>query len=265
MPQLTIADVVQQIQSKLPAVDPARTADVFHAGDPSAPVLGVVVTFQATRAVCDEAIRRGANLIITHEPTFYVDGPGLEGDPVVDAKRKFIADSKLAIWRSHDGMHRHRPDLIVTGMARELGWLDLTADDDARVFELPEPTTLLDLLGYVRSRLKIEGLRYVGDPATMVSTVALSVGCPGWGTPRSLLRREGVDVVLCGETREWETNEYVRDHNASVPASRRQALVVLGHRNSEEAGMRYFADWIRPQFDGLPITFVPAGDPFNHA
>lgn len=53
-----------------------------------------------------------------------------------------------------------------------------------------------------------------------------------------LLNQPDVDVLVGGETREWEANEYVRD---SAAVGQPQGLVMLGHRNSEEAGMAYLA------------------------
>lgn len=74
------------------------------------------------------------------------------------------------------------------------------------------------------------------------------------------LRLQDADVVICGESAEWETCEYVRDScQSGVP----KGLIVLGHANSEEAGMLYCADWLRGVLPpAIPIHFLPAGDPF---
>jgi hypothetical protein len=57
------------------------------------------------------AAAAGDNLIITHEPTFFdhldISGqlPKKDDDPVLVAKRKFIAEHGLVIWRFHDHWH----------------------------------------------------------------------------------------------------------------------------------------------------------------
>ncbi len=267
MTQYTVGQIVEVIQKALPEVDPHRTADVLHTGDMLAIATGVVVTFQATRAVCEEAVRLGANLIVTHEPTFYGGefSSELQNDPVLEEKRAFIDVHKLSIWRCHDAWHRRQPDGILTGMAAALGWSGLETADDPRVFKLASPTTLHELALDAKQKLGIAAVRFVGDGKMPVRCVAFSAGCPGWATHRQLLRTPGVDVVLIGETREWETNEYVRDQSAAAPEGKKQGLIVLGHANSEEAGMKYFADWLRPMVSGVTVTFVPAGDPFQHA
>ena len=63
----------------------------------------------ATLDVLERAVERGDNLVITHEPTFYSHRDTIavlesEGDKVLAAKRKYIADHGLIIWR----FHRHR-------------------------------------------------------------------------------------------------------------------------------------------------------------
>jgi len=72
-------------------------------------VNGIAVTMMATMDVLERAAASGHNLIITHEPTFYShednprDLPAHENDPVLAAKRKFMAEQglvDLAIPRS---------------------------------------------------------------------------------------------------------------------------------------------------------------------
>ena len=50
----------------------APTCDGFVYGDPETEVTGVITTFTVTAEVLKEAMARGANMIITHEPTFFL-------------------------------------------------------------------------------------------------------------------------------------------------------------------------------------------------
>ena len=73
------------------------------------------------------------------------------------------------------------------------------------------------------------------------------------------LRRDDVDVVVCGEAPEWETCEYVRD---AAFDGQKKAMIVLGHCDSVEAGMEYLVEWLADVLPGVPAHFVPAGNPF---
>jgi hypothetical protein len=52
--------------------DPAHdTVDTVKTGDPHQPVRGIITTFLASYEVIEQAIVKGANFIIVHEPPFY--------------------------------------------------------------------------------------------------------------------------------------------------------------------------------------------------
>jgi hypothetical protein len=73
-----------------------------------------------------------------------------------------------------------------------------------------------------------------------------------------LLQRDDVQLVVTGETPQWQTVEYARDAAAS---GRYKALIVLGLANSEEAGMENCADWLRRFVTEVPVQFIPSGAP----
>jgi hypothetical protein len=75
-------------------------------------------------------------------------------------------------------------------------------------------------------------------------------------------KKYGIDhelIMIAGETREWETVEYVRDPK---DMGRSKALILLGHCISEEAGMKYCSKWLKTFVKGVPIKFIPTDDPF---
>jgi hypothetical protein len=68
------------------------------------------------------------------------------------------------------------------------------------------------------------------------------------------------DLILSGETREWETVERVRD---GLAIGQRTSLMVLSHSVSEEAGMEYLVQWLQPKVPGLKVTNIPSNNPFT--
>ena len=90
---LTAAQTIQRIQQHYSVPLPASTVDTIKAGDPATPVTGIATTFLDTMDVLREAARHGANLVITHEPTFYNhldDKAFFADDPVYRAPLAFI-------------------------------------------------------------------------------------------------------------------------------------------------------------------------------
>jgi putative NIF3 family GTP cyclohydrolase 1 type 2 len=255
-------EIIARIQEHVGVPWRSETVDTVKAGDPETPVTGIAVTMMATHDVLVRAAAAGRNLVITHEPTFYghLDQPDdLEkaGDPVLAAKRAFVAEHRLVVWRFHDHWHARSPDGIREGMVRALGWEKLARGDEPFLFTLPE-TSLERLAADLRQKLDVHVLRVVGDPELKVTKVALSPGAGGSLREIRALERDDVELLVLGETREWETVEYVAD---AVAQGRKKALVVLSHIPSEQAGMEECV-WLKGLVRDVPIDFLPARDPF---
>ena len=81
---MNVKQVVETIVAACDTPPLTDTCDRLIAGDGEAEVTGIVTTFMATVDVIQEAIAKGANLIITHEPTYFThadDTDWLDGDP----------------------------------------------------------------------------------------------------------------------------------------------------------------------------------------
>jgi putative NIF3 family GTP cyclohydrolase 1 type 2 len=260
---LTARQVVERIKAHVGIPWMAETVDTFKAGDPDTPVTGVAVTMMATLDVIQRAAAAGANLVITHEPTFYdhQDQTGeleREHDPVYRTKAQFITAHHMVVWRFHDHWHRMTPDGVLEGMTRALGWTGYRTGGSPNMFVLPE-TTLSALAADISRKLDARTLRVVGDPAMSVTKVGLAPGFAGFVPNRHVLQRDDVQVEVIGEAREWEGVEYAAD---AVTAGFDKALIVVGHIPSEQAGMDYCAEWLKGFVTEVPVTFVPAKQAF---
>ena len=259
---LTARDVVERIKQHMGVPWTEPTVDTFKDGDPATPVTGVAVTMMATFDVLQRAAAQGANLVITHEPTFYdhfdkLDVLEAENDAVTAAKRAFIREHRMVVVRMHDHWHRRKPEPMSTDLAHKLGWDRYRNPESEFLYRLPE-ATLADLAATIQRRLPAPTLRVVGDPKLRVAKIVLVPGAAGFDRHRQALRQD-VDVLVIGEAREWETVEYVAD---AVTAGQHKALIILGHVPSEQDGMEEFARWLGTFVNEVPVTFVPTLDPF---
>ena len=259
---LTANDVIEQIKAHVGVPWQEPTVDTFKAGDPQSHVTGVAVTMMATLDVLKRAAANGQNLIITHEPTFYdhMDNPAQlpqgEDDAVLKEKRAFIAQHHLVIWRFHDYWHRRKPDGIEAGNVHALGWEKYQDPANQYLFTIPE-TTVTKLGEELRLKLNAAAPRIAGDREMKVTRVAFSPGSAGFHRETGALEMPGLQVLIAGETHEWETVEYATDAHTE---GRAKALILLGHIASEQAGMKECARWLKTFIAGVPIEFVPTGD-----
>ena len=259
---LTAQEVVSQIQKQVGVKWQKDTVDTFKAGNPDTAVTGIAVTMMATMDVLQRASAKGLNFVITHEPTFYahLDAPdGLpETDPVWAEKRAFIEKHGMVVWRFHDHWHMRKPDGIEAGTVQALGWEKFQNPENQYLFVMPE-TTVKKLAEEVATKLDSAVVRVVGQPEMQVTKVALSPGAAGFQRETHALERGDVQVLLVGETREWETVEYAAD---AATQGRNKALIVIGHIPSEQAGMVECSRWLKGFVNSVPIEFVPASQPF---
>jgi putative NIF3 family GTP cyclohydrolase 1 type 2 len=261
----TAREIVDRIKAHVGIPWMTETRDTFKAGDPQTRVTGIAVTMMATMSVLQRAAANGQNLIITHEPTFFDDPdqaetlPQGEQDPVLGEKRAFIERHRLVIWRFHDHQHRMQLDQVEQGNALKLGWEKYRDPENQYLFTLPE-TTVGRLAAEVGEKFGVGAIRIVGDRNMKVTRVALSPGFGGAKKEIAALEMPDLEVLLAGETREWETVEYVAD---AVSQGRRKALIVLSHVPSEQSGAEECVRWLKTFVSEVPIEFVATPDPFK--
>jgi putative NIF3 family GTP cyclohydrolase 1 type 2 len=268
---ITAAEVIERVRRNLGVEWKADSVDTVKAGDPSTIAKGIVTTSMATMAVLQQAVKAGANLVITAQPTFYgrADLPtppaGRGGanqtaavpDPVFTGKNAFITRSNLVVFRLSDHWRQRQPDPRALGIATALRWTKYQTAGDPLQFEIPA-LRLDALAGNVKDALRSRGgIRVVGDPAIRVQRVGL---LPGTTPIQAALKMlPAVDVIVAGEVREWESVEYARD---KVFAGEKKGLILVGRVVSEEPGMDVCANWLKTFVSEVPIRHISAGDPY---
>ena len=238
-----------------------NTVDVIKEGDPQTQITGIVTCMFATMDVLKQAVAKKCNLIIVHEPLYYNhldDTKALQNDEVYLEKKRYITDHKLVIWRFHDYIHSMEPDGIETGMVAKLGWKNYVVKGSTNQFALPE-TSLKDLLKNLKQIFPKNAFYVIGNPDMKLTNVRLAAGAPGSTTHIRLLEDKNIDVLLAGESPQWETYEYMRD---AVAQGRHKAIIFLGHISSEEAGMDYCSTWLKSFISDMPVYFVESGPSF---
>lgn len=242
--------------------------DTLITGEWDNEVTGIFSTFMATVDVINDAIAKGANLIITHEPTYYTSADETDwliDDEVYLQKQKLFEENKISIWRFHDHMHMMKPDLIYAGIDKELNWDGYRITDKQHCYRVPR-STLKDLATYLKEKLDVKVVRIIGNEEAEIMRVGLLVGGGSLGLgsekmPMELMQKENLDVIVCGDILEWTLCAYVRD---ACQLGMNKSLIILGHNRTEEAGMKHLRGWLQSLFPDIPVWFSEAGEPFSH-
>ncbi len=267
---LTAQHIVDRIKSTVGVEWEADTVDSFKAGNPSTVVKGVVTTSLATIDVMRQAVKAGANMVITSGPTFYSRadsvtpsagrGQGASSsvsDVVFTAKNEFIKTNNLVVWRFSDHWRLRTPDPFAQGMTSALGWEKYRANDNPARVTIPT-VTLDTLAANVKTKLNARGgMRIVGDPGMRVQSIQVLPGSVPIQMTLAFLPQ--VDVIVAGEVREWESSEYARD---LMTAGIKKGLILLGRTLSEDRGMEVCAQWLRRIAPEVTCRWMPVGDPY---
>ena len=281
-------EVIEKILHYHPAFpDNYAGCDNYKCGNPEDECTGVVTALVPTVEVIRKTAEQKSNLLIIHKPTFYstLDYPSWNSDfpnRVYQEKRELLEKYRITIWRDHDHMHEHQPDLIFAGVIKYLEWECYVQPGSPAVygiyrFLLPE-CTIAHLRDFLIERLHLNGMRYLGNPDAKISRVSI-VGhlTPGlmvfdnkeingerveYGTLIIRELEEYADVIIPGEIVEWTVLSYVRD---AIQLGKAKAVFNVGHFSLEELGMKYARDWISELVQNeIPVAYVPSGDMYSY-
>lgn len=259
----TVKQVIDIILKEIPNAPFATTVDQLRTGSMEQEVTGIVTTMFPTLDVIEKSARAGANFIIAHETPFYNnqdETDWLQQDDAYRYKIDLLKKNNIAIWRFHDYWHAHKPDGIIMGNLIKLGWDTYYDPGKPRLLTLPKPMSLKAIAVLAKERLGISTVRAVGKLDQPCSTIYLAFGYMDSKRQIAAIQEYKPDLILSGETREWETVERVRD---GIHMGQKTSLLVLSHAVSEEAGMEYAAKWLQPMLPGVKVVHIASTNPFT--
>ena len=170
-------------------------------GSPDDEVHGVLVGFDCTPELIDEAVAKGCDMVVTHHPLIFRGLKRIQGgEPVTDAVIKAVR-AGVAVYAA-----RTTADKVIAGvsgaMARRLGLRDIALMEDeggyglGAVGTLPHPMTGEEAIAYVKDKFGLEAVR-TSKPVARVEKVAM---CGGSGSSEiDAARATGAQLYISGD------------------------------------------------------------------
>ena len=214
-----IAAVLEEF-APLPSQEPWDNAGICI-GSPEAEVHAVLVGFDCTPALLQEAVARGADMVVTHHPLIF---GGLKRiDPVdpVGAAVILAIRHGIVVYAAHTNADK-APGGVNTLMAERLGLVEPEPLDESGlgfIGLLPEPMEGNAFCHYVKERFSLRTLR-CSAPIAKVFRVATSCGAGSSFAEAAF--RAGADAFVTGD---------VSYHHFFVPEGR--MILDIGHWESE--------------------------------
>ncbi|GGZ11053.1 Nif3-like dinuclear metal center hexameric protein [Streptomyces poonensis] len=238
---------LSEVIAALDALWPPERAEAWDAvgtvcGDPDQDVSRVLFAVDPVQEIADEAVKLGADLLVTHHPLY------LRGTTTVAAST-FKGRVVHTLIKNDVALHvaHTNADTADPGVSDALaGALDLRVvrplvpdPTDAtgcrglgRVCALDHPLTVREFAARAAERLPAtaQGIRVAGDPDALVRTVAVSGG--SGDSLFDAVRAAGVDAFLTADLRHHPVSE-ARARSAHSTADTPLALLDAAHWATE--------------------------------
>ena len=231
-----------------------KTVDRVIYGGPDREVEGIAVAWMPYKRAIEEAHESGANVLVTHEPTFYdhwdLEGKGPEFEEC-KAKMEFIDDLEMTVIRCHD-VWDALPEIGIPYAWGE--FLDLGDPTGGQLYYnlySIEPQSAMDFTRSVAEKtagLGQDTVGFYGDPGREIRTVGLGTGCIS--NPFKIYEL-GADLAISVDdvVRAWVAGEWCQDQG--------NPLIVVNHCVSEEPGMVTLANHLKEAFPDVPVNHLP--------
>ncbi len=228
-------------------------------GHPEMEATAAVVCVDVTESVMDEAIAKGANLIVAHHPIIFHPLKAITGQNNVEEVVIKAIRNGIAIYAAHTNLDRARHGMS-HALAKKLG-LDniVVADPEAEgtglgaIGELSAPTPPLDFLRAVKQTLGLGAIRHSALPKPAVQKIALVAGSGGEGLERAIAA--GADVFMTADLR----------HDRFLAAAGRILLADIGHFESEFCAIDLICDIISKKITNFALhKSVNSRSPINY-
>lgn len=253
-----------EIIEKLETLSPKSFAEEWDnigllAGRRDKEVATVYIALDATDAVIEDAVRVGADMLLTHHPLIFKKLSRVNTDDFIGRRVYELIRNDISYYAMHTNF-----DVIgmADAAADELGLenravLNVTFEDEiskegcGRVGHLQEHMSVEALAGLVKQRFHVPNVRVFGDLGDIVEVAAVMPGSGG-----SYIRdaiNAGADVMITGDI----------DHHEGIDAVA-QGLTVIdaGHYGIEKLFIPYMEEFIKRELPGLRVYKAEFCEPF---
>lgn len=234
---------VSQIIRLLDGIAPFALAEEWDnvgllAGNPDSELDTVLCALDLNRDVLDEAVRRGAHLIVTHHPILF---RGRKNLAETDAEGKLLCAlvrSGIALVAMHTNYDNADPG-VNDALARALGLRDVKALENGMRLGVPAQDTLQGFAECARRALG-GPVRVYGDGERKLRNVAVLGGAGEDFIPQAI--EAGADAFLTGEA---------AYHKALTAVDEGMCVLEAGHAATERPAVSALAGSLQIEADAL--------------
>ena len=265
---ITPADVNNYLRSLCEVKEPS--VDRVIIGDPETPVTRIGTCWMPYWKTLREAVSRGVNTLVVHEPTFYshwdLEAKDAEYTQKTEAgkeaylkaieqKKQWIMEQGLVIIRCHDVLDIVPEFGVPFAFGQALGFTNQDIIRSTKYFNVyqMDSTPAIQVAKLIAEKLKSvnqAGVAFYGDPNYPVSALGLGTGCAC--DPLDFMDMDADLYVAIDDTiRTWTQSTFAEDSG--------KPLIVINHGTSEEFGVRLLRDQLNKAFPQYEVEHFNQG------
>lgn len=210
----------------------------------------VLVSLEVTGAVIDEAVRKGAQMILTHHPLLFSGIKKIEEADVIGNYLIRLIQAGISVYSCHTSF-----DKLKDGNNDYFGLLlefqDVRPFDADNGFcrrgQTPFDMTFAEMIRKVSEELAVEEryFKWVGDLTRQIKTVGW---CTGAGSEFiKTAAEEGCDLYITGD---------LKYHEAQMAKEMGICVLDVGHYGSEKIFTENIADMLREKTFGMDLEVL---------
>lgn len=253
-----------EVIEKLETLSPTTFAEEWDnvgllAGRRNKEVRAVYIALDATDNVIEEAVRLGADLLLTHHPLIFKKLNRVNTDDFIGRRVCELIRNDISYYAMHTNFD-------VMGMAdaaadelslRDRQVLNVTYEDDiskegcGRVGKLMECMSVAALAELVKEKFHVPNVRVYGELGDIVEVAAVMPGSGGDYIRDAL--NAGADVMITGDI----------DHHEGIDAvAQGIAIIDAGHYGIEKLFISYMEEFLKRELPELELYKAEVREPF---
>lgn len=220
-------------------------------------VNSIMTCLTMTPDVAEEAVSKGASLVVTHHPILFQAVKKLTDETSEGRMLLSLIRAGVAVYSPHtsydsayEGVNRQLAESLGLNGVQPLRIVDSEISSAAgaepvgsgRFGDLPEAVSLAEFVDQVKQALGVDHTWFVGDASSTIRRVGIACGAAA--EFMSDAAQKGCDVLLTGEA---------RFHACLEARTRGIALVLPGHYPTERPAMEHLAGKLAAQFPDLHV------------
>ncbi len=237
----SVKDIIALIESIAPKENKCDFDNVgLLVGRIDAQVNKVLICLDATKEVIDEAIKVGAQLIISHHPMIFDSIKAVSSETLLGEKIILAIENGIAIYAAHTNL-----DFSSSGindyLAELLGLTEVTTLDPyiseneglGKVGKLSHACTAKELKSKIEKILDDKYIRIIGEPSFLIKKVAVINGSGGDIEYMDMAKKAGADCLVTAE---------VKHHAAIYAREKGFTIIECQHYTMEHCYLGSFTE-----------------------